>query len=126
MGAHAKLGDPAGLQPAVVAPDARIGSYRAGDLLCADASAVDRRLFVDEELYRLEQERIFARCWLFVGHESQLESTGSFLTTTMGEDPVLIVRDRSGKLRGYLNSCTHRGTKICRADSGNSSTFKCP
>jgi phenylpropionate dioxygenase-like ring-hydroxylating dioxygenase large terminal subunit len=126
MGAHAKLGDPAGLQPAVVPPDARIGSYRAGDLLSADASAVDRRLFVDEELYRLEQERIFARCWLFVGHESQLESTGSFLTTTMGEDPVLIVRDRSGKLRGYLNSCTHRGTKVCRVDSGKASAFKCP
>src|SRR5262245_29585788 len=126
MGARAEQIGPADLQPPAVLPNARIGSYRAGDLVNADASAVDRRLFVDEELYRLEQQRIFAKSWLFVGHESQLESNGSFLTTTMGEDPVLIVRDRSGTLRGYLNSCTHRGTKICRADAGKASMFKCP
>ncbi|VIO72944.1 3-phenylpropionate/cinnamic acid dioxygenase subunit alpha [Bradyrhizobium ivorense] len=126
MGERAKHAELAGLQPPPVPPDARIGSFRSGELVNADASAVDRRLFVDEELYRLEQERIFAKCWLFVGHESQLEANGSFLTTTMAEDPVLVVRDKAGKLRGYLNSCTHRGTKICRADSGRSSTFKCP
>src|SRR4051794_33305639 len=126
MGERGKHAELAGLQPSPVPADARIGSFRSGELLNADASAVDRRLFVSEELYCLEQERIFSKCWLFVGHESQLEASGSFLTTTMAEDPVLIVRDKTGKLRGYLNSCTHRGTKICRADSGHSSTFKCP
>lgn len=122
-----KVSGPAeSLRPPPVRDGAKIGPYRAGELLAPDASSIDRRLFVDPALYRLEQERIFARCWLFVGHESQLPEHGSFVTTTMGEDPVIILRDKTGKLRGFLNSCSHRGAKVCRADSGKASHFKCP
>lgn len=117
---------PADLRPPAIPDNARIGSFRTGELFSPDASEVDRRLFVDDEIYRLEQQRIFGKAWLFVGHESQLEANGSFVTTTMGEDPVIVVRDRQGKLRAYLNSCSHRGAKICRVDAGKASTFKCP
>lgn len=115
-----------GVRPPLVDPAGRIGAFRAGDLIAADGSAVDRRLFVDEEIYRLEQQKIFAKCWLYVGHESDLPNKGSFLSTTMGEDPVFVVRDRTGKLRAFLNSCTHRGAKVCRVDSGTAQMFKCP
>ncbi|ODU68165.1 MAG: hypothetical protein ABT05_03010 [Lautropia sp. SCN 66-9] len=112
--------------PAPVRQDARIGAFRAGDLMASDGSAVDRRIFVDEGLYLLEQERIFAKCWLYLGHESQLPNKGSFFTTTMGEDPVIVARDKSGRLRVYLNSCTHRGAKVCRVDAGVTNSFRCP
>jgi phenylpropionate dioxygenase-like ring-hydroxylating dioxygenase large terminal subunit len=114
------------LSPPAVQQDARIGVYTAGQLMNADASAVDRRLFVDGGIYRLEQERIFGKCWLYVGHETQLPNKGDFLSTTMGEDPVFVVRDRNGRLRVFLNSCSHRGAKVCRADSGSAKFFKCP
>ena len=112
--------------PPLIAADARIASFDAGELFAPDGSAVDRRLFVDPSLYVREQERIFARCWLYLGHESSLPENQSFLTTTMGEDPVIVVRDKSGRLRAFLNSCTHRGAKVCRADSGTARFFKCP
>jgi phenylpropionate dioxygenase-like ring-hydroxylating dioxygenase large terminal subunit len=112
--------------PPMVPQDAGLGPYRAGELIAADGSAVDRRLFVDESIYRLELERIFARCWLYLGHESALPRSGAFFTTTMGEDPVIVVRDRGNRLRVYLNSCTHRGAKVCREDSGVANTFRCP
>lgn len=112
--------------PPLVRQDGRIGTFQARDLIAPDASAVARRLFVDEGLYRVEQERIFAKCWLYIGHESQLPDKGSFLSTTMGEDPIFIVRDRTAKLRAFLNSCSHRGAKVCRVDSGTAKTFKCP
>ncbi len=112
--------------PPLVRADSRIGGAMAQELIAADGSAVDRRLFVEPSIYALEQERIFAKCWLYLGHESDLEGNGAFFTTTMGEDPVIVVRDKQGKLRVYLNSCTHRGAKVCRVDSGVATTFTCP
>jgi phenylpropionate dioxygenase-like ring-hydroxylating dioxygenase large terminal subunit len=112
--------------PPLVPHDARLGPYAAGDLVAPDGSSIDRRLFVDDAVYRLEQERIFARCWLYLGHETALPEKGSFVTTTMGEDPVILVRDKTGRLRAFLNSCTHRGAKICRVDRGTTRMFRCP
>ena len=112
--------------PPLVSASARIASFSTGDLMAPDGSAIDRRLFVDEGVYRLEQERIFAKCWLYLGHESTLPEKQSFFTTTMGEDPVIVVRDKTGRLRAFLNSCSHRGAKVCRVDSGTARFFKCP
>ena len=43
----------------------------------------------------------------------------------MGADPVLVVRDSTGKINAFLNICRHRGNRICRADMGNAATFIC-
>ena len=112
--------------PPHVSADRSIGGRRATDLVAPDGSAVNRELFVDDTLYRLEQERIFARCWLYIGHQTQLPEIGSFLSTTMGEDPIFVVRDASGRLRAFLNSCSHRGAKVCRAETGKTAAFRCP
>ena len=117
---------PATASPPLVSQTGRIGEFAARDLIAPDGSGVDRRIFVDEAHYRLEQERIFTRCWLYLGHETELPGNGSFITTTMGEDPVILVRDKNGKLRAFLNSCSHRGAKVCRADSGVTELFRCP
>lgn len=114
------------MQPPAVKAGGRVGPFTSEDLLNSDGSAVHRRLFVDQGIYRIEQERIFAKCWLYVGHESQLAKNGDFLTTTMGEDPVIVTRDRAGKLRAFLNSCSHRGAKVCRVDRGKAALFRCP
>ena len=86
---------------------------------------VSRRLFSDERLYELELERIFHRCWLFVGHETMVPEPGSYLSNYMGEDPIILWRDSSSKLHVFLNSCTHRGNKLCMFDSGCAQTFTC-
>ncbi len=86
---------------------------------------IDRRVFGDEALYQMELERIFARCWLFLAHESEVANPNDFITTYMGEDPVLVTRDGNGELHAFLNVCRHRGSRVCLVDSGNAGSFMC-
>ena len=81
-----------------------------------DAGAISREIFVNEDIYRQEQERVFAQAWLFVGHESQITKPGDYFVSSMGEESVILCRDREDRIQIFLNSCRHRGMKVCRYD----------
>jgi 3-phenylpropionate/trans-cinnamate dioxygenase alpha subunit len=83
-------------------------------------------IFSDPEIYKMEMERIFARAWCFVCHESQIPNVGDFFSTYIGEDRILAVRDKRGAVSVLLNTCRHRGNAVCRAEQGNAKVFTCP
>jgi 3-phenylpropionate/trans-cinnamate dioxygenase alpha subunit len=91
----------------------------------AEAGLIDRTIFSDPTVYAQEMRRVFATSWLFLAHEDQLRKAGDFFTTYMGEDPVIVTRGRDGVLRAFLNSCRHRGARVCRADFGSTKNFTC-
>jgi len=91
-----------------------------------ETGLISRRIFFDPEIYQAELERVFARCWIYLAHDSQIPLPGDFVTNYMGEDPVIVWRDPAGKVRVFLNSCRHRGMKLCRTDAGNAQSFTCP
>ena len=86
---------------------------------------LDARIYNDEALYELELERVFSRSWILLGHEDHVPNTGDFLNTYIGEDPVLLVRQKDASLKVFLNQCRHRGMKLSRDDSGNAKAFVC-
>ena len=86
---------------------------------------IERQIFSDDEIYKLELERIFARCWNFMCHESQIAKPGDFFMTFIGSESVIATRDKSGKLQVFLNSCRHRGNAVCRGEQGNARSFLC-
>lgn len=91
-----------------------------------EQGTISRDIFVDRQIFEDEQERIFSRAWLFVGHESQVREPGDFFVSRMGTESVILTCDRSGTLHVFLNSCRHRGMKVCRYDEGNTPLFTCP
>ena len=100
-------------------------AMRMSDLVDPSFGTVDRRIFWDPAIYERELEQVFARSWLFVAHESQIETPGSFVTTYMAEDSVIVTRADDGAVNVFLNSCPHRGNRVCFADSGEGRQFTC-
>lgn len=94
-------------------------------LVDPDGGAVDRRIFSDEQIYKQEMRRIFARSWLFIAHEDQFRKPGDFFQTYMGEDPVIATMNKKKEIKVHLNSCRHRGARVCRADMGRTKNFTC-
>ena len=102
------------------------GSQSAKALVNSENGEISREIFVNHDFYRQELEQIFGRAWLYIGHESQVKKPGDFFVSKMGEESVILCRDRGGKIHVFLNSCRHRGMKVCRYDEGNTTNFICP
>lgn len=77
------------------------------------------------DIYAREMEVVFGSAWLFVGHETSIPEPGDFIGNYMGNDPVIVARDRAGAIGVYLNRCRHRGNKVCLHDSGTAKSFRC-
>src|SRR5271170_1758896 len=95
-------------------------------LINYDRREIAMRVLVDPDLYRIELRQLFGRTWNVVGHVTELPNEGDFVTRYLGEDPVIVTRDRTGELQVLLNACQHRGMQVCRSEAGNASQFKCP
>src|SRR3954452_13519592 len=116
--------------PAANAPLDQLVDWRGG--------RISGHLFVDPDIYGREAERLFLRTWLFLAHESQLRRPGDFVSTFIGTDPLLVVRQAAGgrdataagawdataaggdesaggAIKVMLNACRHRGPGVCRA-----------
>lgn len=83
------------------------------------------RIFTDDEIFQLELERIFAKTWVAVAHESEIPEKGDYVRRKIGLDPVIVSRDREGQLHVMLNACAHRGMQVCRDDNGNARYMRC-
>jgi phenylpropionate dioxygenase-like ring-hydroxylating dioxygenase large terminal subunit len=81
--------------------------------------------YSDPVVLGLERERVFRRTWQYAGRSDQVAEPGRFFTTDAGGVPVVVVRDRDGVLRAFLNVCRHRGSLVCEGE-GRRETLQCP
>ena len=86
-----------------------LGYRSINELVDVEHGFVSREIYVSPEIYQEEQERVFARAWLFIGHESQVAKPGDYFVSRMGEESVILSRDRDNSIHVFLNSCRHRG-----------------
>ena len=88
--------------------------------------AVHRAAYVDPAVFALEQERIFRRAWLYVGHESEIPNPGDYRLARLGADEVILARGEKREIHLLHNRCAHRGARVVAAPTGNLRTFRCP
>lgn len=86
---------------------------------------VARRSFVDPEILKDEYRTIFEKCWLYLGHESELAKPGDFVSRTVAKRSLLFARDAKGHINAFFNACPHRGAQVCRERKGNAKSFQC-
>jgi PAH dioxygenase large subunit len=85
------------------------------------------RMFSDQGVFELENERLWTRAWHFLGHESEIPKPGDYVVRSIGPyDSLILYRDEGGAVRAFNNICAHRGMRLCRAEMGNTSHFRCP
>lgn len=81
--------------------------------------------YTDAAVFEREKARIFGRCWQYLGLQDDLPAHGDFLTTTLGDVPIVVVRDADGRLRGFVNVCRHRGSTLVLEDRGCKKSIQC-
>ena len=91
------------------------------------SSCVPYWVYTDLEIYRREQERVFAGAgWAYVGLEVECPEAGDWKRTQIGERPVFALRGDDGALRVFENRCAHRGVQLCRETFGRARELVCP
>ena len=107
-----------------------IGKYRGNRQAIAALvreTEVHRDLYVDHELFELEMEHLFANTWVYVGHDSQIPKVGDYYATTIGRQPVIMVRGAEDSVKVLYNRCPHKGTRLTGDACGNTGRFfRCP
>jgi len=82
----------------------------------------------ERDHHRLEEERIWQAGWVYLCHQSALAKPRQYRTLCLGNQPMVVLRDDAGHLRGYFNTCRHRGSVLCTAESGrlDANAIVCP
>lgn len=86
---------------------------------------LNREVHVSEQILEDEMRLVFSKCWIYVGHESELQKPGDFVTRRVAGRPVIFVRDASGTVQVHFNTCRHRGAIVSTVPKGNARRFFC-
>ncbi|NKB36146.1 MAG: Rieske 2Fe-2S domain-containing protein [Gammaproteobacteria bacterium] len=92
-----------------------------------EPARVHSSVYADEEIFRLEMERIWGRSWIYIGHESQVRKPGDYYSTTVATLPVLMIRDtKTDQINVLHNRCGHRGAIVTQKQCGTAEILRCP
>lgn len=78
-----------------------------------------------EAMYQLERRAIFSKRWLLLTHSSRFVKQGDYLSFTIANFPIFLIRDREGNINGFHNICRHRAFPVVQSTSGSASILSC-
>ena len=63
------------------------------------------RYYTDPAIFEREKREIFEKQWLYACRAQDVRAPGRFVRATVGNENVIVVRDRDRQLRAFLNVC---------------------
>jgi hypothetical protein len=81
---------------------------------------LEREFYLSPEILNADIDRVWRRHWLYAGHDCEIANPGDWLTWQVGNDTIVLVRNRDNTVRAFHNTCRHRGARICEGERGNS------
>jgi nitrite reductase/ring-hydroxylating ferredoxin subunit len=83
--------------------------------------------FTDQDVFERERDSIFTRLPVPVSLTAQIAEPGSLIAQDGYGIPLLLMRDREGVVRAFLNVCTHKGAKLIEGcDPVRGARVTCP
>ena len=82
-------------------------------------SGLPANWYRDTAHYRRELETFWYARWIAVAREEELPLPGDYRVVAIGTQSVVVLRDADGSMRGFHNTCRHRGSILCIEDAGN-------
>jgi phenylpropionate dioxygenase-like ring-hydroxylating dioxygenase large terminal subunit len=111
----------------VVAADSRPAPpiFAPGPEVDPGFDTVPRARYTDKNFFDLEMQRLWPRIWQLACREEQIPETGDCLVYESPGASILLVRSAADEIKGYYNTCLHRGMKLCAADT-SVQKIRCP
>ena len=80
---------------------------------------LDQEFYIDDYIFDLDIKNIFSKQWVFVGHVSRIPKYGDYFLFNIGNESIIIIRDKDDLIHAHYNVCRHRGSHICLEEEGN-------
>ncbi|NIE77997.1 aromatic ring-hydroxylating dioxygenase subunit alpha [Pantoea sp. Ap-967] len=93
---------------------------------CRRGHTLPQTLYTSAAVFDFEMDAVFTRAWLQAGHLAEIPRTGDYITVQLGKTSVVIIRESESVVRGYFNTCRHRGALLCTSDKGSARRLVCP
>jgi len=90
------------------------------------ASTIPSSWYTNKDFYKLELETVFSRSWQLAARSDQVSEPGSYVTSDIGGEPVVIVRGNDHVLRGFFNVCRHHAAAVMTEPEGKAAQLRCP
>lgn len=89
------------------------------------ARTIPSAWYCDLQVYAAERRQVFGTTWQLAAPSDQLAAPGSFVTTNVAGEPILLVRDEAGTLRAFFNVCRHRAACVVTEPQGTATRLRC-
>lgn len=90
-----------------------------------DSNALPAIYYTNQKIFEVEIEEIFYKNWIYAGHVSKLQNKGDYITCTIHDQDIFVIRANDGKIKAFYNVCKHRAHTLLKGE-GRAMVVTCP
>jgi Rieske 2Fe-2S family protein len=92
------------------------------------ARTLPGKYYHSQEIYEEELEKIFYKFWIYACRAEEIPAVGDYKLIEVGNESLILVRDKNDEIKAHFNVCRHRGTQLCTEPKGSfkSKSIQCP